>query len=448
MTDTEHSVEPIPARGGLRRLRLGDLGTERGDRATNDAVLPMARFREVLESEIRRSILDDHTLVVAAVTVWSIPGAEPVGHAGELQTEVLARLRSVNDNIRATHQADNRLLLVIPSIRRRPDGELVVNRLRAALDDPVMVDGLSHHLNPRIGAAMLDLDSPSGDLVIEGAGLALERCDQLHPAMMFHPYHRVRQERRDQLRQDLRDAVIAGDISTALQPAFDLETGALVAVEALARWERRNQGPVPPLEFIPLAGELGVDHLLTSHVLARAIELLETISNRETTAFRPVTLWLNVTPSEVMHPEFGRLIAQVADSPGITIGIELSPSPPAEDRQAHEILRSLAGGGARVAIGDFGIGNANLTVVPRLAFDAVKLDRALVRQIAGNSDAAAMIESLVGLADRLNLETTAQGIETEEQLQVVTAAGCTVGQGYYFAAPTANLDAIARWFRR
>jgi EAL domain-containing protein (putative c-di-GMP-specific phosphodiesterase class I) len=205
---------------------------------------------------------------------------------------------------------------------------------------------------------------------------------------------------------------------------------------------------VPPLEFIPLANELGVDHLLTSHVLGRAIELLETISARETTAFRPLTLWLNVTPSEVMHPEFGRLIAQVADRPGITIGIELSPSPPAEDRQAHEILRSLTAAGARVAIGDFGIGNANLTVVPRLAFDAVKLDRALVRQIANNSDAAAMIESLVGLADRLNLETTAQGIETEEQLEVVTTAGCRVGQGYYFAAPTANQDAVARWFRR
>ncbi|MEL6986111.1 MAG: hypothetical protein AAFO29_27020, partial [Actinomycetota bacterium] len=163
MTDTEHSVEPIRAQGGLRRLRLGNLGTER---TTNDAVLSMTRFREALEGEIRRSVLDDHTLVVAAVTVWSVPGAEPVGHAGELQTEVLARLRSVNDNIRAAHQADNRLLLLIPSIRRRPDGELVVNRLRAALDEPVLVDGIHHHLNPRIGAAMLDLDSPSSDLVI------------------------------------------------------------------------------------------------------------------------------------------------------------------------------------------------------------------------------------------------------------------------------------------
>lgn len=446
MTDTEHSVEPILARGGLRRLRQGDLGT---DRSVADPLLPVARFREALEAEIRRCVLDDQTLVVAAVTVRTVPGTPPVGQNRDLQREVLRRMRSANDNIRVANHGDEQLLVLIPSIRRRPDGELAVNRLRDALDDPVTIDGLDHHLNPRIGAATLDLDSPSSELVVEGAVLALDRCDQLHPAMMFHPYHRVRQERRDQLRQDLRNAVLAGEIEAALQPAFDIETGALVAVEALARWDRAGRGPVPPLEFIPLAIELGVDHLLTAHVLNRAIDLLGAVSERPTTDFRPLTLWLNITPTEVGHPEFSRLIAQVVDGhPDITIGIELSPSPAAEDRETHEILRSLAGAGARIAIGDFGIGNANLTVVPRLAFDAVKLDRALVRQIAGNDDAAALIESLVAMADRLNLETTAQGIETEDQLQVVAAAGCTVGQGYYFAAPTSNLDAIARWFRR
>lgn len=446
VTDTEHSVEPILARGGLRRLRQGDLGAER---SIADPLLPWARFRDALDAEIRRSVLDDQTLVVAALTVRSFPGAEPVGQGGQLQRQVLSRIRGANDNIRVTQNGDDGLLILIPSIRRRPDGEQAVTRLREVLGDPVSIEGLDHHLNPRIGAAMLDLDSPSSELVVEGATLALGRCDQLHPAMMFHPYHRVRQERREQLRQDLRNAVLAGDIEAALQPAFDLETGALVAVEALARWDRPDRGPVPPLEFIPLAVELGVDHLLTAHVLNRAIDLLGTISVRPTTDFRPLTLWLNVTPTEVGHPEFTRLIDQVVDGhPAITVGIELSPSPAAEDRETHEILRTLAGAGARIAIGDFGIGNANLTVVPRLAFDAVKLDRALVRQIAGNHDAAALIESLAGLADRLRLETTAQGIETGDQLKVVAAAGCTIGQGYYFAAPTSNLDAIARWFRR
>ena len=267
--------------------------------------------------------------------------------------------------------------------------------------------------------------------------------------MMFHPYQRVRQERREQLRSDLRDAVLAGELEAALQPAFDLDSGSLVAVEALARWDRRHRGPVPPLEFIPLATELGIDHLLTAQVLDRAVGLLETATSGPTTTTRPVTLWLNVTPGEVSHPDFGRLVDRVVDgNDAVTFGIELSPSPPAEDRECHEILRSLSSAGARVAIGDFGIGNANLTVVPRLAFDAVKLDRALVRQIAGNRDAAALIESLVGLADRLHLETTAQGIETAEQLEVVSSAGCAVGQGYHFAAPTADADAIGRWFRR
>ncbi len=454
VTDTEHSVEPIPARGGLRRLRQGDL--DPGRPPADAALLPGPGFRRAIEAEIRRCVLDDQTLMVAALTVRppatggaTGDGDSAGGDEADLPVELLRRIRSVNDNVRVSRQTDDRFLLLIPSIRRRPDGEAVVNQLQEALDDVVVVDGLDHRLSPRIGAAMLDLDSPSSELIVEGALLALEQCDQLNPAMMFHPYQRVRQERREQLRRDLREAARAGEIEAALQPAFDLDTGELVAVEALARWDHHQRGPVPPLEFVPLAAEIGIDHLLTGHVLDRAIDLLDTVAARPTTAVRPVTLWLNMTPPEVAHTEFRRLVDRALDGhPWITLGVELSPSPPAEDRETHAILRSLAATGARVAIGDFGIGNANLTIVPRLAFDAVKLDRALVRQIAGNGDAAALVESLVGLADRLHLETTAQGVETEDQLRVVTEAGCAIGQGYHFAAPTSNPDTIARWFRR
>ena len=177
MTVTEHSVEPIPARGGLRRLRLGDLEAER---SPDHALLPLGRFREALEAEIRRSVLDDQTLVVAALSLRPPPGTGSSAPA-DLPTEVVTRIRSVNDNITAARQDDDRLLVLIPSIRRRPDGEVVVNQLRQALDDPIRVDGIDHHLAPRIGAAMLDPDSPSSALLVEGAGLALEQCDQLHP---------------------------------------------------------------------------------------------------------------------------------------------------------------------------------------------------------------------------------------------------------------------------
>jgi EAL domain-containing protein (putative c-di-GMP-specific phosphodiesterase class I) len=445
--DTQHTVEPVPTRGGLRRLRRGELESNGG---SGETLVGRARFLAALEAEMRRALLDDHTLAVAAIRIRPLPGtalSDP--RSADLPAELLTRVRSVNGNIRVSFRDDDQLLVLIPSIRRRPDGEIAVHQLLEVLDIPVPVDGLDHHLTPLIGAAMLDLDNPSADLLLSGAELALAECDRLHPAMMFHPYQRVRQERREQMRHDLQQAVITERIEVALQPAFDLLTGSLVAVEAFARWPRPDRGPVPPLEFVPLAAELGVDHLVTSQVLNRAVELVARAGRRQPSAFRPITLWLNVSPDEIAHPDFASLVqGAAAGHPEVTMGIEVSPSPSADDREAHHLLRRLAADGTRTAIGDFGIGNANLTVVPRLAFDAVKIDRALVRQIAGNRDAAAMVEFLVRLADQLQLETTAQGIESDAQLAVVTSAGCSVGQGYHFAAPTSDVEAIERWFRR
>ncbi|MEM9566184.1 MAG: EAL domain-containing protein [Actinomycetota bacterium] len=492
MTDTQHAIEPVPARGGLRRLRLGDLDTAAS--AGERLPLTWADFRQAVETEIRRARLDDHTLAVATVTLRRTPGRRHWPPPA-----VLDRIRSVGDAIQITIGPDDQLVLLIPSIRRRPDAEALIHHLARVLDEPLTDVGIDHHLAPRIGAALLDTapagallhiapagarldtarldtapagarlgtapadgDDPEGaatdgpdhlvDLLLDGARLANERCDHRHPAMLFHPYHRLRRERRAQLSGELRQAVLAGTIGAAIQPAFDLRTGSLVAVEAFARWQRPGGGPIPPLEFVPLAAELGLDHLLTTQVLSRAMELLARTADQQPPGRRPdgpVTLWLNVTPDELLHHDFESLIRSVVDEhPAVRPGIELSPSPPAEHGEVHDTLRRLVDAGARAAIGDFGIGNANLTVVPHLPFDSVKIDRALVRRIAGPTDPAGVVDHLAGLAHRLDLEVTAQGIETRDQLRLVASAGCQLGQGFSFAPPTSDPATIARWFHR
>lgn len=447
MTDTQHTIEPLPARGGLRRLRRGSLDL---DRRPGDGLLRRRDFTAALDAEIRRAILDDHTLVVAAIRVrpWADDGLDGLDPT-PLTDELLTRIRSVSEHARVMVRTGDELVVLVPSIRRRAEGEIVVNDLLETLDLPVPIDGFHHHLDPRVGAALLDSDNPSSDLVLDGADLALRHTDRQQPAMLFLPYHRERRELRAQLTDELRHAVLAGSIGAALQPAFDLQTGALVGVEAFARWQRSDGTPVPPLEFVPLAADLGLDHQLTAQVLRRAGELLAAVESMPTTGYRPIILWLNISAADLLHPGFGPLVSQaVTDHPEITIGIELSPSPDVDDRTIHDALRVVVATGARVAIGDFGVGNASLTVMPHLPFDSVKIDRALVRQISDNAAAATMVEFLAGLASRLELEATAQGVETRDQLRSVAAAGCDIGQGYYFAPPTSNLSAIGRWFHR
>lgn len=447
MTQTNHGVEPIRAHGGLRRLRRGDLKTEQH---LTSSVLTTAKFQKTLQTEIDRALQDDLTLLVASLRIRPLPGNQDTGLKNRhVPDELLERIRSVHENIKVVVVSGSELMLLLPSVRRRPDGEAAVNHLVEVLTPPLIVDGLEHHLAPFVGAAMLGHESSSSELLIDGARLALTECDKAHPAMMFHPYQRVRKERRTDMQTDLRAAVLADEIEAALQPAFDLETGDLVAFEAFARWTRTGKGPVPPWEFINLAKEIGVGHVLTRQVLQKSIEAISGYEAENPSTYKPVTLWLNVSPEDVAHPEFPRLVADaIGHNESITIGLELSPSPDAEAREVHRSLKRLVSKGARVAIGDFGIGNANLTVLQQLPFDAVKLDRALIRQIAGSTDAADLVGALIDMAKLLKLETTAQGIETEGQLDVVTDLGCSIGQGYFYAEPSQDHDEFGQWFTR
>lgn len=447
MTKTNHSVEPVRAHGGLRRLRRGDLNSSQ---ELTSSVLTKAKFQSALQVEIDRALQDDLTLLVASVRIRPVPGQQENGLSGRnLPDELLERIRSVHENIKLVVVSGEELLLLLPSVRRRPDGEAAVNQLIEVLTPPLTVDGLEHHLAPTVGAAMLGHESPSAELLVDGARLALTECDKSNPAMMFHPYQRVRKERRTDMQTDLRAAVLDDQIEAALQPAFDLATGKLVAFEAFARWSRVGKGPVPPFEFVNLAKEVGVGHLLTRQVLQQSVEMISKYKADYPATFRDVTLWLNVSPEDLSHPEFSHLISDaIDDDEAITIGLELSPSPDAEAREIHRSLKRLVSRGARVAIGDFGIGNANLTVLQQLPFDAVKLDRALIRQIAGSSDAADLVGALIDMAKLLKLETTAQGIETQGQLDVVADLGCSIGQGYFYAEPSQTYEELDKWFTR
>lgn len=447
MTDVRHTVEPIRTQGGLRRLRGGAM---KADRGLNSSVLTKAQFRILLKTEIDRALGDDQTLLVASLRIRPLPGRQDDGlKKRKIPDELLQRIRSVHENLRVAVVSDEELMLLLPSLRRRPDGEATVNHLVEVLHPPITVDGLDHHLAPVVGAAMLDHESQSADLLVDGARLALTECDKTHPAMMFHPYQRVRQERKTEMQSDLRAAVLDGGIGAALQPAFDIETGELVALEAFARWNREGKGPVAPWEFVNLAREIGVDLLLSKQVLTSSVKAVSQYLSDNPKSAKDVTLWLNVAPEDVLHPEFVPLIADaIKENESITIGMEISPSPDTGAREVHRILKRLVAKGARAAVGDFGIGNANLTILQQLPFDAIKLDRALIRQIAGSSDAADLVGALIDMGNLLKLETTAQGIEGQSQLDVLADLGCSIGQGYFFAEPSESVEELDTWFTR
>lgn len=439
MTDLTDNVHPIRPGGGLRRLRQGD-GPRRLD--TSATVLTKNQFTTALQAEIERALADEHTVLVMRVRHRAVPGAdEATLRTRSLPPEVVDRIRSCNENIRVTLPGATEMMLFTPSLRRRADGEELISRLVAELSPPVMIDGLAHHLAPAIGAAFLDHDNPSVEMLVDGARLALDECDPIHRAMVFHPYQRIRRQRRLDMEVDLRRAVLSDQIAFALQPAFDLRTGALVAFEAFARWNRIDEGPVPAVEFIQIAKETGLGHLIDRQVLRGALSVVSNCVAAD--GYGQLTLWLNVSSEEIVHPEFVDTVTGAATAdPMVRIGLELSPSPPVEARDVHEILKALSAAGVTVAVADFGIGNANLTVLERLPFDAVKLDRALIRQLPGTGSAVEVVKALIGIAAAHGLETTAQRVENDAQAALLTDLGCRIGQGYHFAEPSTDVGAL------
>lgn len=428
-------------RGGLRRLQKDSIDKERN----KSSALSRPQFMRLLADDIERAKRDDNTVLVSALRIRPLPETQEK-RLGEhvLSGELIGRLHGIDPAIRVVARDRRDLFLVVPIVQRRPDGEALLWRILDAFSTPIVVGGLRHHMAPIIGGVVMDSQNDTADSLIDGADLALNESDRSNPATMFHPYQRVRKQRRLELKEEVRQAIIDQQITIAYQPVVNVADGGLQALEILARWSRPEGGPVPSLEFIPLAREAGVVHLLTEQVLASAIALIDSMRSLVSNRSEPLTLWLNVSPEDVLYPDFTDVLLEaVRCNDHIEIGLELAPSPLADDRQTYERLKLLSSNHVRIAMADFGIGNANLNVLQQLPFDSVKLDRTLIRQIAGNQGAAAIVDHLISLAHALDLETTAQGIETQDQHDLVRRLGCTLGQGFHFAAPTTEPDLLA-----
>ncbi|MEM8923922.1 MAG: GGDEF domain-containing phosphodiesterase [Actinomycetota bacterium] len=439
------SVQPHPIRpgGGLRRLRRGEVEPT----PTGPVVLAYAQLLETLRADVERAAAQEETLVVALIEL--VPPIGPDLVAGVDPASLIERVDTAGFAARLARVGPDRLLVVLPDRRRRADGEEAAARLLETLARPVEVAGLAHDLLPKAGVALLDRENDTAERLVDAAGLALAEAGEQRPLVLFHPYHRVRSARRRHRAGELRDAVVEGTIGSALQPAYRFDGGDLVAFEAFARWTTADGRSIPPAEFIPLAAELGLLHQLSRQVLASAVRAAAGWERRSPADGAATTLWLNVTPAEVGHPRFADAVATAIDvNPGVVIGLELTPLPTIDHQPTvAPVLEGLVSRGARLAVGDFGAAPTPLAALERLPIDSVKLDGALVRRAGRLHRAAEATERLLALADVLQVETVAQGVESEQQALLFRSLGCDVGQGAFFAPPAATVRQVAAEMR-
>jgi EAL domain-containing protein (putative c-di-GMP-specific phosphodiesterase class I) len=246
---------------------------------------------------------------------------------------------------------------------------------------------------------------------------------------------------RAALQADLREALRTGQLSLHIQPQVS-QAGRITGGEALLRWLHPVRGYIPPAEFIPVAEESGLMHEIGLWVLQQAARLL--LAWDAQPALRGLTLAINVSVQQFRHPDFVTQVHETLMRSGAKanrLELEITESllmDNVEDVIAK--MEALRAQGLRFALDDFGTGYSSLTYLKRLPLDQLKIDASFVRDLLSDANDAAIVRTIIALADSLGLQVVAEGVETEAQRQALAALGCPAYQGYLFSRPLPVAD--------
>jgi len=323
----------------------------------------------------------------------------------------------------------------------------LARQLVEIISEPIEIDGQEINSGVSIGIALAPDDGSAADHLMKCADLALYRAkaEGRGTFRFFEPDMDARIQARRALEVDLRRALQAGEFSLHYQPQINLATNELTVMEALLRWTHAERGPVPPSEFIPLAEEMGLIVPLGEWVLREAC--LEAARWPD-----PIKVAVNLSPVQFRSRGLVTTVTHAlaaARLPPHRLELEITEAVLLQDDEAIvTMLHRLRALGVRIAMDDFGTGYSSLSYLRSFPFDKIKIDRSFIKDIDRNRDSAVIIKAIASLGQSLGIETTAEGIETEEQLDIVRRAGCTEMQGYLMSKPVpahALGDLIARF---
>jgi diguanylate cyclase (GGDEF)-like protein/PAS domain S-box-containing protein len=294
---------------------------------------------------------------------------------------------------------------------------------------------LGHHLSTdaSIGIALAPQDGTDLDQLIKHADLAMygAKAGGRRTHRFFEPAMDASAKARLTMEQDLRHAMADGGFEIHYQPVLDLQTNEVTGCEALLRWRHPERGMISPAEFIPVAEDTGLINEIGEWVLRTACAEAAAWPHR-------VRLAVNVSPVQLKYERLALRIMGALEATGLPpdrLEIEITEAVLIRDDEAAlTILHQLRAIGVRIALDDFGTGFSSLSYLKRFPFDKIKIDRCFVTDIELDGSAA-IVQAVVNIAAARNMITTAEGVETEQQRQLLRKLGCTQMQGYLFSAP-------------
>ena len=368
------------------------------------------------------------------------------GHAtgDQLLQEVSRRLvSSVRDGDTIARLGGDEFVVILEGLSGKPadaaeQAERVAEKLRASLLQPIELEGYSARVSCSIGiVTFLDHERAIDDLLkFADTAMYQAKAAGRNTIRFYDPLLQAELESRLKLGEELLQAIGNEELELHLQRQVD-GTGRVIGAEALLRWRHPVQGMVSPGRFIPLAEDSGLIVPIGAWVLDRACALLR--SWQDGPATRELVLAVNVSARQFRQPDFVTTVQQSVMRHGIKpfrLKIELTESIVLENvEDTINKMRDLKLMGVSFSLDDFGTGYSSLQYLKRLPLDQIKIDQSFVRDIASDPNDAAIVQTIIAMADVLGLDVIAEGVETEAQREFLDLRGCHHFQGYLFGRP-------------
>ncbi len=326
--------------------------------------------------------------------------------------------------------------VIAEGLRQSRDVEVLANKLLAALTQPYLIQEQSLYLSASIGITIYPQDGADAATLLRNADSAmyLSKRQGKNTYRFFTPELDLGASERLGLQQGLRDAIERQEFELYYQPQVDARTGALVGAETLLRW-CRPVGVAPPGEFLAALEGSGLMTKLTGWILA---ESCRTLAQWRARLLPSLRIAVNLSALQLEQPALLPMVQQILEETELAsdaLEIEITEATLLEAEHGLEVADRLHRLGIRLAIDDFGSGYSSIVSLKRLAVDKLKIDSSLVRGVPTDRESSIITAALIGLSERLDIETLAEGVESWDQWRALREQGCGLMQGYFIGRP-------------
>ena len=366
---------------------------------------------------------------------------DSLGHAvgDQLLQSVAQRLvASVRHSDTVSRQGGDEFLLLLSYVEHADDAALSAQKILTALAEPHHIGGSNLHISVSIGISIYPDDGLDAQTLIKCADTAMyyAKGNGRNNFKFFEPTMNTRAVQRQATESSLRQALDRQEFVLHYQPKVDLQSGAIVAAEALIRWQHPQRGLLSPGEFIPIAEDSGLIRPMGRWALREACCQAQAWLQA---GLPPITLAVNTSALELRADDFLDNLRTILEETQVEphrLELELTESVLMRDAEsAGFLLQAIADLGVQLAIDDFGTGYSSLSYLSRFPINTLKIDQSFVSRMIGNPDDANIVCAVISMGKSLRKRVIAEGVETPEQHACLVDLHCDEGQGYYFGRP-------------